>query len=192
MVDALAVGLTVVAILISVIALILAFVIPGPSGPEGESGSMGSTGPPGPTGPSNGPTGPDGPTGPTGPSDGPTGPTGPAGRSSGYSEYQLVESGGTIDFVGGVLYNISDAGSATLEGPSGNIVPGDTITLSNVHNTAVTVTVSGNNGGYCYWDEDGSFSSIVVQPNINMVLTATGNTCNGGTGLEIYQKGLGL
>src|SRR3972149_3232769 len=47
MVDALAVGLSVLAVIIAVIALAFVFIIPGPTGPSGPSGSVGSTGPAG-------------------------------------------------------------------------------------------------------------------------------------------------
>lgn len=55
--------MTIIAILLAVGAIILAFVRPGPAGPAGPKGTPGSTGP---TGPSQGPKGDTGPTGPRG------------------------------------------------------------------------------------------------------------------------------
>jgi len=63
-------ALAVVAIVLAIAALVLAFVLPGvqgPVGPEGPQGPAGLAGATGPTGPA-GATGPAGPAGPAGPS----------------------------------------------------------------------------------------------------------------------------
>ncbi len=57
--------ISMVAAILSVIALILAFAIPGPTGPEGQTGPAGPAGPQGDIGP-EGPEGPAGPEGPPG------------------------------------------------------------------------------------------------------------------------------
>lgn len=74
----LAITLAIIAVLLAIGAIILAYVRPGPAGPQGTPGNSGVTGP---TGPSQGPTGNTGPTGQTGSQGniGPTGPTGPQG-----------------------------------------------------------------------------------------------------------------
>ena len=58
--------LVIIAVLLSIAAIIIAFVRPGSEGPTGVSGKQGSTGPQGPTGSGNGDPGATGPTGPRG------------------------------------------------------------------------------------------------------------------------------
>jgi len=58
--------LSIAALALAVVALVVSFVIPGPTGPAGPQGGPGPQGDPGPSGPA-GPAGSQGPTGPTGP-----------------------------------------------------------------------------------------------------------------------------
>jgi len=69
-------GLSLIALIIAIIALLLSFPIPGPTGPAGPAGGDGATGPQG----LQGPVGPAGPTGQNG-TQGPEGPAGPAGQT---------------------------------------------------------------------------------------------------------------
>lgn len=170
MVDYISLGLSILAILIAVASLIVAFLVPGPTG-------------------STGPTGPIGPTGPRGTSGGITGPTGATGASiSTYIGYQEIEDQGNIDFINGMLYNVSGATSIILSPPNDQIVEGSTITISNTYNNGVNVTVSNDSGGYCYWDQQNIINTFVVPPRTNTVLTATGRTCDGAVGIELYRK----
>lgn len=172
MVDFVSLGIAIFAVILGLVALILTFVMKGQTGPAGPTGA----------------TGPIGPTGPRGISGGSTGPTGPTGQSATYLGYETILDGQNITFTDGMLYNVSGAGNITLSSPTSDIGEGSTITLSNVYNSIVNVSVTNSNGGYCYWDQQSNITSFVVPPRSNVILTATGRTCDGGIGIEIYKK----
>ena len=150
MVDALSLGVSVLAFIIAIIAIILAFVIPGPTGSQGQKG------PPGITGGQN------------------------------FSGFENVNNNSTIDFIPGFLYNVSGITGAILSGPTDNIKSGDTITINNSGNSDVHLYMSFSNGGYCQQDYEGLMDTITIIPDTTLLMISTGNTCDDGTGAELF------
>jgi len=147
MVDALSLGLSVLAVIIAIMAIILAFVIPGPNGQQGI---------PGVTGGQN------------------------------FSGFENVNNNSTIDFIPGFLYNVSGITGASLSGPTDDIKSGNTITINNSGNSDVHLYMSSSNGGYCQQDYEGLMDTITIIPDTTLLMISTGNTCDDGTGAELF------
>ena len=120
---------------------------------------------------------------------GPTGSIDPMGTPGGsnFSGFTTVENGSNLEFIPGMLYNISSATGSTLLVPTSDIEAGDSITFSNnTFGVTSSVKISQDNGGYCTWGESGPLESIELAGVIDVVIVATGNSCDSGTGVEVY------
>lgn len=154
MVDALSLGIAILAVIIAIIAIILAFVIPGATGPQGEQGVRGITGAPG---------------------------------GQNFIDFETVVTGCNLEFIPGMFYNISEATVSNLIGPSNCINAGDSITFSNNRPGSISyVKIGSENGGYCTWGTDNPLEEIALEGIITSTMVATGNTCDNGTGVEVY------
>ena len=110
--DGLSRGLSLVAVILAAVALVISFVVPGPTGLKGDAGPQGMTGVTGATG-ATGPQGPQGPAGPAG-----------ADGADGINCWDLNENGvkdpATEDLNGDTVVDVRDCtGPQGIQGPSG-------------------------------------------------------------------------
>ena len=193
-----AVGLSVAALTISIIAPKGKQGIPGiqgpqgeqgeagPQGPQGEQGEQGEVGPQGPQGEQGeqGPVGPQGPQGETGPQgpQGETGPQGPQGEQG--QQGQQGEQGpqGEIGPQGPQGADGVHVTSIVKTSTEGNI---DTYTITFSDNTTATFTVTNGENGV-------SVTSIEYTSSVNLTDVYTINYSNGSTSTFSVTNGNGI
>jgi len=126
-----------------------------------------------------------GPTGPQG-QQGIQGVSGPPGGRN-FSDFETVQNGSILEFIPGMFYNISGSEASFLTGPPNSIKAGDSITFGNNNlGFASHIKIGSENGGYCTWGTDGPLEEIGLSGIITSTMVATGNTCDDGTGAEVY------